>query len=199
MACILGKSMGVLFGLSNEYYTVILALGISACISAMMKMPLTAILFSMEALGCVDNILYVIIAVSVSYIMTEIFRVKGINDGIINNIVKAQEETHERKVIDTHVTVKKGSFAEYMHAKDILWPSNFFLLSIIPSESRYAQIDQQGDKLFHEGDLLHIRYATFDEKQTEIELTSIVGEQDEMIKQGDKNNCDNNAGDQKVA
>lgn len=178
IACITGKSLGVIFGLSNTYYTAILVLGISACISAMMKMPLTAIVFSMEVFGCVDNVLYVVIAVAVSYIITEIFNAKGINDGIIKNIVKSQEETHERKIIDTHVVIKKGSFAENMHVKDILWPSNFFLLSIIPSKSRQVQIDQQGDKSFHEGDVLHIRYATFDEIHTKKELMAIVGEQD---------------------
>lgn len=165
-------------GLSDKYYTIVLALGIAACISSMMKMPLTAIVFSLEALGCVNNVLYVIIVVAVSFIITEIFGAKGINDKIINNIVKAQEETHERKVIDTHVTIKKGSFAEYRQARDILWPANFFLLSIIPSQSRKAQVDQQGDKTFHEGDVLHIRYATFDEPHTKAELTAIVGAQD---------------------
>jgi hypothetical protein len=96
----------------------------------------------------------------------------------IDNMVKAQEETHERKIIDTHITIKKGSFAESRHARDILWPANFFLLSIIPSKTRYAQIDEQGAKTFHEGDVLHIRYATFDEEHTKAQLTAIVGEQE---------------------
>ncbi len=177
ISSILAKCVQAL-GLPSEYYTAILALGISACISAMMKMPLTAIVFSLEALGCVDNVVHVIIAVAVSFIITEVLGAKGITDGILKNLVKAQEETHERKIIDTHVTIKKGSFAEYRHARDILWPANFFLLSIIPSESRKAQIDQQGESMFHAGDVLHIRYATFDEPHTKAELTAIVGEQD---------------------
>lgn len=177
LAGIIGKGLQAV-GLSSEYYTVILALGVGACISAMMKMPLTAVVFSLEALGCVNNVLYVIVVVAVSFIITEIFEVKGINDSILGNIVKAQEETHERKIIDTHVTIKKGSFAEYRHARDIIWPSNFFLLSIIPSKSRRAQVDQQGSKIFHEGDVLHIRYATFDESYTKHQLMTIVGDQD---------------------
>ncbi len=178
MASVISKGMQLVFGITDAYYTAILVLGISACISAMMKMPLTAVVFSLEALGCVDNVIHVIIAVAVSFVITEVFEAKGINDSIISNIVKKQEETHERKIIDTHITIKKGSFAEYRHVRDILWPSNFFLLSIIPSKSRYAQIDQQGAKVFHEGDVLHIRYATFDEPHTKAELTAIVGEQD---------------------
>jgi hypothetical protein len=134
--------------------------------------------FSLEALSSANNVLHVIVVVAVSYIITEIFGVKGINDSILDNLIKAQEETHERKIIDTHITIQKGSFAEYRQAKDILWPSNFFLLSIIPSKTRYAEIDQQGAKTFHAGDVLHIRYATFDEPHTKAELIKIVGEQD---------------------
>lgn len=178
MASVIAKSLQSVFGLSEAYYTAILMLGIAACVSAMMKMPLTAIVFSLEALGCVNNILFVIVVVAVSFIITEIFGAKGVNDSIIKNMVKAQEETHERKIIDTHITIKKGSFAEYRHAKDILWPANFFLLSIIPSKSRQAQIDQQGEKTFHEGDVLHIRYATFNDEYTKEAINAIVGEQE---------------------
>ena len=150
----------------------------AGCIASMMKMPLTAIVFSLEALGCVNNILYVIIVVAVSYIITEIFGIKGINDSIINNLVKAQEETHERKTIDARITIKEGSFAEYKHARDILWPANFLLLSIIPSKTRNPHTDQQTAKTLHAGDVLHIRYSTFSEIQTRAELIAIVGEQD---------------------
>lgn len=177
LAGIIGKGLQAA-GLPGEYYTVILVLGVAACISAMMKMPLTAVVFSLEALGCANNVIYVIVAVAVSFIITEIFEVKGINDSILGNLIKAQEETHERKIIDTHVTIKKGSFAEYRYARDIIWPSNFFLLSIIPSKSRRVQVDQQGSKIFHEGDVLHIRYATFDESYTKHQLMTIVGDQD---------------------
>ena len=177
LASILGGALELL-GLSSDYYTAILVIGIASCISAMMKMPLTAIVFSLEVFGCTNNALYIIVAVAVSFIITELFGAKGINDSILKNLVKAQEETHERKVIDTHIEIKKGSFAENMHEKDVLWPANFFVLSIIPSKTRYAQIDKQGEKTFHEGDILHIRYATFDEEQTKAEIIAIVGEQE---------------------
>lgn len=178
ISSLIGKALVEIFGIDSEYYTVILALGTAACISGMMKMPLTAIMFSLEALGCVDNVVHVIVTVAVAYVITEVFGVKGINDSIVENMVKSQEETRERKIIDTHIVIKKGSFAEYRHARDILWPTNFFLLSIIPSKTRHVQVDGQGAKTFHEGDVLHIRYATFDEEHTRAELIAIVGEQD---------------------
>lgn len=177
LASILGTSMETVLGLSSDYYTTIIVIGVASCISAMMKMPLTAIVFSLEVFGCTFNVLYIIVAVIVSYIISELCGAKGINDSILKNLVKAQEETHTRKVVDTHITIKKGSFAENMHEKDILWPTNFFVLSITPSQSRQA-VDKQYEKTFHEGDVLHIRYDTFDDSQTKAEIIAIVGEQE---------------------
>ena len=59
--------------------------------------------------------------------------------------------------------------------EDIIWPANFFLLAISPSKERQVESDQN---VFHEGDVLHIRYSTFDEEHTKRELIAIVGEQD---------------------
>ena len=60
----------------SKYYGLMIVLGIVCCISAMMKMPMTAVVFAVEALGCFENIVYIILAVVVSYLLTEIFEVK---------------------------------------------------------------------------------------------------------------------------
>ena len=177
LSAIIARCIGKVIDFDG-YYTITLMLGITACISSMMKMPLTAIVLSIEALGCASNVLFVVIVVGVSYAVTEIFGVKGINDSIINNLIKAQEETQERKTVDTCITIKKGSFAEHKHARDILWPANFMLLSITPSSTRKALRNPQMDKTLHEGDVLHIRYSTFSEEQTWKDLVAIAGEQD---------------------
>ena len=178
LSAIIARVVEKVFGVDG-YYTVILMLGITACIASMMKMPLTAIAFAIEALGCAENVLFVLIVVAVSFVITEIFGVKGINDSIINNLVKAQEETQERKTIDTRITIKKGSFADNKHARDILWPANLLLLSITPSKTREPVRNPQMEKTLHEGDVLHIRYTTFSEEQTWKDLVAIAGEQDD--------------------
>ena len=45
-------------------------------------------------------------------------------------------------------------------------------------QSGNAQVDEHGGKAIREGDILHVRYSTYDEAQTKEELTAIVGEQD---------------------
>ncbi|MBQ8403836.1 MAG: chloride channel protein, partial [Clostridia bacterium] len=111
LASILGKTMEGVFGLGNEYYVMILVLGITACISGMMKTPLTAIFFAVESLACYENILYVIIVAATAFIITEIFDVKSINDSVLDNRVEEFNEGKTRKVMDIFVTVKKDSFA----------------------------------------------------------------------------------------
>ena len=97
LSVIIGEIIGAFFINSNEYYTVILALGITACIAGMMKMPLTAIVFSLEAFSLYKNIFSVILVVLVSYIITEISGVKSINDYVLDKRIKNQNEEKTEK------------------------------------------------------------------------------------------------------
>ena len=178
LASILGKGLGGLFGLSPEHYTTVLVLGITACISGMMKMPLTAIIFSVEALSCHDNIIYVVLVVTVSFAITELFGVKSINESVLDNRLEEINEGKTTRVIDTFVTVQKDSFAVGKQIRDIFWPANLFVLSLKHSPTRSAEVDQHGEKAIAEGDLLHVRYMTYDEAQTREELVAIVGQQE---------------------
>ena len=178
LSSLLGEIIEYLFGLEQQYYTVILILGIVACISSMMKMPLTAIIFAIEALGCYENILYVIIVSAVSFVITEIFGAKSINDTVLENRVEEFNEGKTAMVYDTYVTVKKGAFAVGKQVRDIFWPANLFVLSVKHDESRKAEVDEHGGKAIREGDILHVRYSTVDEEETREELISIVGIQD---------------------
>ncbi len=180
-SAIVGKTCQSLFGLSEEYYSIILALGITACISGMMKMPLTAIIFSVEALSCYQNILYVVIVSAVAFVITELFSAKSINDSVVENTVKERYHDKTAVVIDTFVTVQNGSFAVGKQIRDILWPANLFVLSVKRAEKHNepikAVVDEHGGKELLEGDILHIRYSTYNENLSKKELIAILGEQ----------------------
>lgn len=167
-------------GLDSEYYTVILVLGLSACISGMMKMPLTAVFFAVEALGCYENIIPVILVSAAAYSMTEIFGVKSINDSVIDARVKSIYADKQPVLTDTHVTVQDGSFAVGKQVRDILWPNNLFVLSIHRAEHKNSMVDEHGEKQIRPGDVLHVRYSTPDPKTAEEELYAIVGTQTEQ-------------------
>ena len=177
IASAMGQIFSDLFGLGDPYYVLILVLGITGCISGMMKMPLTAIVFAVEALSCYDNILYVIIVSVTAFIITEIFGVHSINDTVLEDRAHAQNEGKDFRVIDTFVTVQPAAFAIGKQIRDIFWPRNLFVLSVQHGKKHGAEVDEHGGKEIRDGDILHVRYSTYDEEKTAQELMAIVGEQ----------------------
>lgn len=180
VSSLVAKILELALGLDSSYYTVILVLGIVACIAGMMKMPLTAIVFAVEALSCYDNIIYVILVAGVAFVITEIFGAESINDRVSENRVDEINEGKSPVIIDRYVTVKDNAFAEGMHVRDIFWPNGLFVLShkhTLPPEKR----DKRAMKAIHASDILHVRCTTFDIEQTKEELTAIIGEQDEPL------------------
>ncbi len=177
VSAMLAKGLVPLFGLSGEQYPLILMLGITACIAGMMKMPLTAIVFSLEALSCSENILPVMIVAATAFAVTEIFGVQSINEYVLEHRMTQRNTAKSVNVIDTFVTVQPKAFAIGKQIRDIFWPANLFVLSVKHDPNRRSEMDVHGEKLLLEGDVLHVRYSTFDEEQTQEELTAIVGEQ----------------------
>lgn len=178
LSAIIAKIL-ISLGVSEDYYTIIVVIGITACISSMMKTPLTAIFFSIEALACHENILYVVIVATISYVITEIFAVKSINDTVLERRVHEVNGNREVEKEDTYVTVKEGSFAIGKQIRDIFWPSNLMVLSVKRDVTDEKETDKYGENVLREGDELHIRYATDDANRTREELYAIVGEQTE--------------------
>ncbi len=176
ISAILGEG-ALALGLDEKYYTVILVLGIAACMASMMKMPLTAIVFAVEALSCYENIIYVVVASVVAFMITEIFEAKSITDSVLEHRVDTLHHGKKAKVIDTFVTVNEHSFAVGKQIRDILWPANLFVLSLKRGEGG-ATVDQHGGAEMRGGDVLHVRYSTFDEAATREELMAIVDDQD---------------------
>lgn len=178
VALILGKGFHHIFGLGEDYYTVILVLGITACIASMMKMPLTAIIFSLEALSLDDHILSVVVVVAVSYMITEIFGVHSINESVLERRIEALHEGKSRIEIDRKVTVQPGSFAIGKQIRDIFWPNNLFVLSVEHDDSKtLSSKAAKGGKEMREGDVLHVHCETYNEEHTMEALCAIVGEQ----------------------
>lgn len=158
----------------GEYRDLILVLGIAACIAGMMKTPITAVAFSVEALGCGDNILPVIIASAVSFAVTEVFRVESITENVLENRVHSMRKGRIARVVETDVTVAPGAFAVGKQIRDVFWPNNLFIFSVKHTDDRDATVAEHDDKAIRAGDVLHIRYSTYDEARTLEELHALV-------------------------
>ncbi len=175
-SAITGK-VALMCGLDESYYGIILVLGMVATLSGFMKSPLTAIIFSIEALSCHENIISVIMVSLIAYFVTELFEAKSINDSAMETRVEEQNTGKEPIVDDCIVTVKAGAFAVGKQIRDIFWPANMFVLSVKKAKTENEEVDEHGGKELRVGDTLHIKYSTLDEKTTLYELEGIVGEQ----------------------
>lgn len=176
LAALLGELFIGGFGLGEEYYILILALGIVACIAGMMKMPITAIVFAVEALSCYNNILHVIVVVAVAFFITELLGAHSIGDNVLHARLEENAEGKHVTVFESFVCVQAGAFAVGKQIRDILWPANMFVLSVA-HPSNEAKADGLGSKVLRAGDVLHIRYSTYDKQRTEKELFDLVGQQ----------------------
>lgn len=163
--------------LTSGYYPVVVILGITACIASMMKMPLTAIVFAIEALSAHNNIVPVLLVSVLSYFITELFEVESINEVVLEHRLEDQRRGKEPVTVDTTVTVAPDTFAIGKQVRDIFWPANLFVLTVRHSDEHRAEMDERGDKTLHEGDLLHVRYESYNISETEAELYAIVGAQ----------------------
>ncbi len=169
-SALLGEGAALLPALGREYYPVVLMLGITACVAGMMRMPLTAIVFAVEALSGYGNVLYVILAAATAFTVTELFGAESINDSVLEHRVASLNKRANRRLIDTRVTVQEGSFAVGRAVRDIFWPNGLFVLSVRSAE--------KGRGTLHAGDVLHVRYTTDGSTAVREALTAVVGEQE---------------------
>ena len=79
---------------------------------------------------------------------------------------------------EAFVTVNPGSFAVGKQIRDIFWPNNLFVLSVKFARTDHVEVDEHGGKSIRAGDVLHVRYSTYDSKHTIDELLAIVGDQE---------------------
>jgi len=81
-------------------------------------------------------------------------------------------------VEEIFVSVKEGSFASGKEVRDIFWPSNMYILSIKRPEDEKADMSVHGSRILCTGDILHVRYTTYDIQATHKEIDEVLGNQD---------------------
>jgi CIC family chloride channel protein len=163
----------VALGVPQSLYTTMIVFGITACLAGMMNMPVTAVAFSIEALGAGQNVIYTALSAVMAFILVEAFRVRSINDKVLDGHVKARSEGKRKVVVDTCMTVQEKSFAEGKRVKDVFWPADCIVLSVTHAPTR-----PQNAHGLSVGDVLHLRYTSTDEVETKKRLQDILGEQE---------------------
>lgn len=169
LSALLASAAGTL-GLDPAYTPVVLVLGITATIAGMMKMPLTAVAFGVEALSGATLILPILLVVALAYGLTELCGAESVNDRVLEHRLHQLRAGRTSQTAEATVTVRPGAFAEGKEIRDVFWPEGLFVLSV----DKHRAL---GGKTLQAGDSLHVRYATYNEQRLWEELTVLVGTQ----------------------
>lgn len=161
--------------IGEEHYALLIAIGMASFLGASMRIPVTACVFSIEALGGFYNIIPMIAAVTTAFFTVEL---SGLSD-FTSTVIKARSHSiHKGKmphVIEVPLTVYKGAFVIDKEIRDILWPASCTMLSIERGPNKTNKLG------IAEGDILTVHYTTYDPVETAKEFEVLVGDQSEEI------------------
>ena len=160
--------------IEGHYHAILIVVGMASFLAASSRTPITAVVFAAEALCISSNIFPVIFGVAVSYIIAELFDKTCFTETVIESRVEAANKGKDAIIVYSHMTVQKGSFADGMETRDILWPPTCVVLSIDRKRSNSVHYGMQE---LREGDVLHLHYQTYDPEQTMKMFTAILGKQ----------------------
>ncbi|MBQ8504316.1 MAG: chloride channel protein [Clostridia bacterium] len=168
-----GKAMIGMGILPEEYYIITVVLGIASFLSASSRTPIMATAFTIEALCGLQNILPVIMGVTLSYITVETLGIHDFTDIVIDGKLKAAHKGKKDRVFDIKMTVAEGAFAEGKEIRDILWPPTCTVLSVHKNPTTH----HHSHTGISAGDMLTLHYHTYDPEETRRSLEAILGKQ----------------------
>ncbi len=165
------KAMIALHWLAPKYYLLILVLGITAFLGSTSRIPITACVFAVEALGGIYNTLPLIIATIVALLTVELSGLEDFTDTVVEAKMRSIRKSKKSKVIVAPLTVAPNSFVIGKQFRDILWPDSCVVVSFERSHENYGQTG------IGAGDLVTVRYKTYNPEYTANEFRDLVGEQ----------------------
>jgi H+/Cl- antiporter ClcA len=160
----------------GSYYTILIVVGMASFLAASSRTPVTAIAFAAEALCIASNIIPVVFGVVVSYLIAELSGKMSYTDTVIESRTEAAHQAKDPVIINSHLTVNAGAFADGMEIRDILWPPTCVVLSV---DRNLSHAEHRTTSEIREGDVLHLHYQTYDPDETMRMLVDILGDQPE--------------------
>ena len=160
-----------------EHYTLAVVLGITAFLGATIRIPITACVFAIEAIGGVNNVLPLILATTVAMLTVELSGLEDFTDTLIEAKLHSLKEGKTSTVIEVPLKVTSDAFVIGKEMKDILWPISCVVLSIERANAVHGTTE------ILEGDVIKVHYETYDPVGTAEELSHLVGTQPEEIRE----------------
>lgn len=172
---LVGEVLVSLGALDERYFMLIVVIGMTSFFAASVRTPLTAMAFAIEVLSGILNVMPLLLAVAISFVMVEILGAASINEISMEREIHRENRGKQLHVMDVTVRALPCSFAIGKEPRDILWPPSCTLLSVKEASA---------DKHFYTGgaikenDVLRLNFTTYDLARTTELLCDLLGEQE---------------------
>ena len=178
---LLGAILAKIFNI-NEYSTIFISASMVAFMGASVGCPLSAIVFACETLNGLENIFPILICVFVSFATFKMFGTNHVYDIVLEGKLKNKFSFRDFEIAEFKFVVSENSFACYKTTRDLLLPPNAIILSVQRKDKAHFKMDNFGDKILHEGDIVTLRVQTYNNEKTKKEIESFFGYQEELEK-----------------
>lgn len=165
------------FGFTDRYYAVIVTVTVAAFLGGTLRAPVTALVFFIEALGGMNNVLFAAVGVLVAFVLLETVGAKPLYDIVLEHKLKVAYEGKSPKIVELNVTVQSDAFVVGKTTRDVFWPPSCLVLGVVHAgqSKKNTRMDRDGDKVLRAGDNLKLRVQTYDEPQTLELIYDLVG------------------------
>lgn len=160
-----------------QYYNFFVAVGMASFMASVVGCPLSGMAFSIEALGMHNNIIPVVIVVTLAYITALIFGLEPMYDAVLERKLRKDYANRKYQIIDLNLEVREGSFADGLQLRELILPSNCIISGVKRGDKHHYKMDNNGEKAINSGDIISLRVQTYDLDDTKEDLESIVGKQ----------------------
>lgn len=177
IGALIGGLMAPVLGVSGDRAVTVILIATASFMAATMHTPVTALLFSVEALAGLSNVLYISIGIFLAYTVMETLDVQSINDVVLRHRIADQNRGKVRLTREATVAVQPGAFAAGKTLRDVFLPDNCLILSVARRDR--VSMANGGEKTLREGDVLRLHCGVYESEQAQLwqTLCDLFGEQ----------------------
>ncbi len=175
----LGARLLVYIGMPEGLQPMCIVISMCAFLGGVLRAPLCSIVFFAELTGLGGGLLYVSVAVFLTYMTSVITSKKSLYETILEDMFIKQNRGKARKIYRFEAKISENSFVAGKSVRDVLWPHTAVVTSIIKAHER--TMDDEGEAKMHVGDKLILRIEAYDVQKTLDTLYDLIGRDFEIV------------------
>ena len=146
----------IYYNIPQEYLLNFIVIAMAGHFAAIVKSPITAIIFFSEMSGSLDLLLSLAVVSLVALLVSDLLNTKPIYEALLDRILQSNhlslEGSYNKKTL-VEVSVELGSVMDINYINDVAWPEGCLVVSILRGEK---EIIPCGSTLLLAGDLVTV-------------------------------------------